>query len=68
MLIKNQSILMDQYNEWMNKKIYAVCSQIPDRERKQDLDFFFKSIHSTLNHLLYGDKAWMPQLEVPGNL
>lgn len=51
--------LMAEYNLWMNQKIYAICAYIPDQKRKQDLGAFFKSIHGTLNHLLYGDKAWM---------
>jgi uncharacterized damage-inducible protein DinB len=51
--------LMAEYNDWMNQNIYLVCSEIPDEQRKQDLGAFFKSIHGTLNHLLYGDKAWM---------
>lgn len=51
--------LMAQYNLWMNQKIYTICSNIPDQKRKQDLGAFFKSVHGTLNHLLYGDKAWM---------
>lgn len=51
--------LMAEYNCWMNQNIYSVCAEIPDEKRKQDLGAFFKSIHGTLNHLLYGDKAWM---------
>jgi len=51
--------LMAQYNLWMNQQIYAICSDIPDEKRKQDIGAFFKSVHGTLNHLLYGDKAWM---------
>jgi uncharacterized damage-inducible protein DinB len=51
--------LMAQYNRWMNQKLYAVCAEIPDAERKRDLGALFKSIHGTLNHLLYGDKALM---------
>jgi uncharacterized damage-inducible protein DinB len=51
--------LMAEYNHWMNQKIYSVCAEISDEKRKQDLGAFFKSIHGTLNHLLYGDKAWM---------
>jgi uncharacterized damage-inducible protein DinB len=43
----------------MNQNIYSVCEAIPDEQRKQDMGAFFKSIHGTLNHLLYGDKAWM---------
>jgi uncharacterized damage-inducible protein DinB len=51
--------LMAEYNCWMNQNLYSVCSVIPDEKRKQNLGAFFKSIHGTLNHLLYGDKAWM---------
>lgn len=53
---------MAQYNQWMNNKIYALCATIPDDTRKADLGAFFKSIHRTLNHLLYGDRAWMGRL------
>ena len=51
--------LMARYNQWMNETLYQVCADIPDEDRKQDLGAFFKSIHATLNHILYGDKAWM---------
>lgn len=50
---------MARYNQWMNQKLYAVCANIPDGDRKQDRGAFFKSIHGTLNHLLYADLAWL---------
>nr|WP_290225754.1 DinB family protein [Trichocoleus desertorum] len=50
---------MAAYNQWMNQKLYAVCAEISDAERKQDRGAFFKSIHGTLNHLLYGDRSWL---------
>ena len=50
---------MAEYNCWMNGKLYAVCAEIPDEERKTDLGAFFKSIHGTLNHLLWGDRIWL---------
>ena len=56
---ENNFQLMARYNQWMNEKLYRVCADIPDEDRKRDLGAFFKSIHGTLNHLLYGDKAWM---------
>ena len=46
---------MARYNEWMNSRLYALCSEIADAERKADRSLFFGSIHSTLNHLLYGE-------------
>ena len=57
--MKTQFELMARYNQWMNKKLYTVCAEIPDADRKKDMGAFFKSIHSTLNHIMYADKAWM---------
>lgn len=56
--------LMAEYNCWMNQNLYSVCYAIPDEQRKQDVGGFFKSIHGTLNHLLYGDRAWMGRFTV----
>ena len=56
---RNTYQLMAEYNCWMNQNIYQVCESIPDEQRKQDRGAFFKSIHGTFNHLLYGDKVWM---------
>lgn len=49
------------YNAWMNRKIYACAAQLSDAERKADRGAFFRSIHSTLNHLLWGDTIWLPR-------
>ena len=43
----------------MNKKIYACCQSLADNERKKDRGAFFGSIHGTLNHILFGDLAFM---------
>ncbi|PZD74352.1 hypothetical protein C1752_01374 [Acaryochloris thomasi RCC1774] len=50
---------MAQYNQWMNKRLYEVCAKINDKERKSDKGAFFKSIHATLNHIIYGDLAFL---------
>jgi uncharacterized damage-inducible protein DinB len=47
------------YNRWMNERRYELCAGLPDAERKRDRGAFFKSVHGTLNHLLYADRAWM---------
>jgi uncharacterized damage-inducible protein DinB len=54
---------MARYNQWMNQRLYAVCSSIDDVERKRDRGAFFGSIHSTLNHLLYADIAWLNRFQ-----
>ena len=49
------------YNGWMNRKIYEAAARLSDAERKADRGAFFGSIHSTLNHLLWGDRVWLPR-------
>ena len=51
--------VMAQYNRWMNQRLYECCEGIDDVERKHDKGAFFGSIHRTLNHILYGDLAFM---------
>lgn len=47
------------YNTWMTGKLYDTCAKMSDAERKEDRGAFFRSVHSTLNHLLFADRAWM---------
>ena len=51
--------LMADYNRWMNQSLYACAAQLSDAQRREDRGAYFKSVHGTLNHLLYGDLAWM---------
>jgi len=50
---------MARYNEWMNSRMYALCSDLPDDELYKDRGAFFRSIYLTLNHIVYGDMAFM---------
>ena len=50
---------MARYNRWMNERLYALCAQMSDAERKRDRGAFFKSIHGTFNHLLLADRVWL---------
>lgn len=47
------------YNSWMTEKAYAAAGKMSDTERKEDRGAFFRSVHSTLNHLLFADRVWM---------
>ncbi len=49
---------MARYNQWMTNKIYDSASALSDEELKQDRGAFFKSIHSTMNHLMWADIRW----------
>ena len=55
--------LMADYNQWMNQRMYAVCADLSDEQRKSDRGAFFKSIHGTLNHILWGDRAWLTRFK-----
>lgn len=55
-------VLMAEYNAFMNQKVYEICAGLTDEERKRDRRAFFKSIHGTLQHLLWGDRAWLIRL------
>jgi len=59
MITASHSHLMAQYNEWMNSRLYALCASLPDAELHKDRGAFFKSIYATLNHIVYGDLAFL---------
>lgn len=48
-----------RYNRWMNERLYALCADVDDAERRRDRGAFFGSIHGTLNHLLWVDHMWL---------
>ncbi len=50
---------MARYNRWMNERLYALCARIDDAERRRDMGAYFRSIHGTLNHLLWADLVWL---------
>ena len=59
MIDRDYGRLLARYNRWMNERLYSVCARIDDRERKRDLGAFFRSVHGTLNHLLWADLMWL---------
>ncbi|MET1415828.1 DinB family protein [Roseibium sp. HPY-6] len=50
---------MAKYNAWMTEKAYVAAGKMSDEDRKADQGAFFKSVHSTLNHILFADRVWM---------
>lgn len=72
MLDRDYARLMAEYNAWMNDKLYSAVAPLSDEERKRDRGAFFKSIHATLNHLMWADRSFLIRLlswDIPfGNL
>jgi uncharacterized damage-inducible protein DinB len=51
--------VMAAYNSEMNRRLYAGADQLTDAQRREDRGLFWRSLHGTLNHLLWGDRQWM---------
>lgn len=48
-----------RYNQWQNRSLYTAAEGLTDAARRQDRGAFFKSIHGTLCHILFGDQIWL---------
>ncbi|HHS89249.1 MAG TPA: damage-inducible protein DinB [Rhodobacteraceae bacterium] len=54
---------MARYNAWQNRSLYGAADGLDDAARRLDRGAFFKSIHATLSHLLWGDTIWMSRFD-----
>ena len=52
-------VLLAEYNEWMNAKLYAAAATLPREALLADRGAFFGSIAGTLNHIVAGDTIWL---------
>ena len=63
---------MAAYNSEMNRRLYGPAARLSDEARKANRAAFFGSLHRTLNHILWGDQAWMSRFagweKPPGSL
>lgn len=55
--------LMADYNEWQNRSLYGAAAALSDEQRRQDRGAFWRSIHGTLCHLLWGDRMWVSRFD-----
>ena len=66
MITPNYAESLARYNRWQNENLYGASETRPDSERKRDAGAFFKSIHGTLAHILWGDMTWMKRFYPDG--
>ncbi|MBD1939562.1 DinB family protein [Microcoleus sp. FACHB-68] len=62
-MLRQHFQMLARYNTLANRRLYEVCAQLSDAERKSIRPAFFKSIHGTLNHIMVGDRIWMTRFE-----
>lgn len=55
--------MMARYNAWQNQQLMDVMSGLSDAEVTRDHKAFFGSILGTVNHVMWGDLAWMSRLD-----
>lgn len=56
---RDHFLLLAEYNEWMNAKLYAAAATLPHEQLQADRGAFFGSIIGTLNHIVAGDTIWL---------
>ncbi len=54
---------MAAYNRWQNDSLYTAADGLSPAARELDRGAFFRSIHGTLAHLLWGDSIWMSRFD-----
>lgn len=59
---KDSLTFMARYNQWMNGKLIALVSGLPDADLWADRGAFFKSVMGTLNHICVGDLLWLNRM------
>lgn len=55
---------MADYNAELNRRVYGAAMRLPDTTRREDGGAFWKSIHGTLNHILWADRMWLSRFGV----
>ena len=59
MIDRTFAVVMSAYSSEMNRRIFAAARHLSDAERRQGRGAFWRSIHGTLCHQLWGDQVWM---------
>lgn len=64
MRLADSYVMLARYNRWMNERLYDVAALLTDEERARDMGAFFRSVHGTLDHVLFGDRIWLARFGV----
>jgi uncharacterized damage-inducible protein DinB len=57
--LKNNFLLMSEYNKWMNESLYSAASSLSHEDLAKNRGAFFGSIIATLNHITVADIIWL---------
>ena len=57
-------VLLAQYNDTMNRKLYEAAARLAPEELHADRKAFFASLFATMNHLLAADTIWLSRFSL----
>lgn len=63
MITPDYARMMARYNAWQNRSLYREADRLTDEQRREDRGAFFRSLHGTLAHILWGDSIWMSRFD-----
>jgi uncharacterized damage-inducible protein DinB len=63
MITAEHARTMARYNAWQNRSLYREADRLTDEQRRGDEGVFFRSLHGTLAHVLWGDTVWMSRFD-----
>ena len=61
---KSQLILMAEYNQLMNQRLFEASANLSETTLNEDKGAFFRSIIKTLNHIMIGDILWLKRFSL----
>lgn len=56
---RDHFLLLAEYNEWMNAKVYQAAATLSADQLHAERGAFFGSLIGTLNHIVAGDTIWL---------
>ena len=60
--VKAYFTTLARYNVWATRKLFEHVDALPEDQYRRDVGLFFRSVHSTLNHLLVAEhEIWYPR-------
>lgn len=59
MITPDYARMMAAYNAEVNRHILAAAGRLPDAVHRADGGAFWRSMHGTLSHVLWADRAWL---------
>jgi uncharacterized damage-inducible protein DinB len=55
-------LLLANYNQWMNQKLYTCAASLSPEQLMENKGAYFSSLFGTLNHIAVADTIWLKRM------